>query len=146
MKIYGTKFMKMGVQFRGGELVQKGKGIGGFFRGLASIFKPLVKSVGKTVIKAAKSETGRDIASALASQAIDSSLNMGRDLIAGNDLKKSFHSEGDNFKKTGKDILNMIQKRADSKKPKIQPKKRRIKRKHVTLQSMNRYERGARPY
>ena len=43
----------MTIYFRGGELQQKGKGIGGFFRGLINLFRPMVKSVGQTVARAA---------------------------------------------------------------------------------------------
>ena len=101
----------MTVNFRGGELVQKGRGIGGFFRSIASIFKPLVKSVGSSVVKAVKSDTAKDIASTLASQAVDSSLNMSRDLIFGNDLKQSFQNEREQFKERGGEIIQKLQNR-----------------------------------
>ena len=91
--------VKMTIYFRGGELRQKGRGIGGFFCGLASIFKPIVQSVGSTAIKAVKSKTAREIASSLADQAIDSSLNMTKDLIRGGDLKQSLENEHQAFKK-----------------------------------------------
>ena len=37
----------MGIQFYGGERIQKGRGIGGLLRLLKSVFMPAVKSVGK---------------------------------------------------------------------------------------------------
>ena len=107
----------MGVNFRGGELVQKGRGIGGFFRSLASIFKPIVKTVGSSVVKAVKSDTAKDIANTLATQAIDSSLNMSKDLIMGNDLKQSFQNEQEHFKERGGEIIenykNVIDRLSD---------------------------------
>ena len=46
----------MTLRFRGGERLQRGRGIGGLLRLVKSVFSPLVKSAGKTVIKAVKSD------------------------------------------------------------------------------------------
>lgn len=91
---------KMSIQFRGGELQQKGKGIGGFFRGLVNFFKPMMKSVGNSVVKVATSDTAKSIAKTLGEQALDSTMNMTKDVLHGNDLQDSFHREIDNFKRT----------------------------------------------
>ena len=128
----------MTVHFRGGELYQKGRGIGGFFRGLAAIFKPMMKSVGANVVSAMKSKTAKQIASTLAKQSVDSGLNMTRDLITGGSLKDSLEHEHQAFKNVGVKIIDGLQKRGNKRKrSQNQPKKIR---RRVTLKSMKRYE------
>ena len=51
----------MSLRFRGGERLQRGRGIGGLLRLLKSVFSPLVKSAGKTIVKAATSDTGKAV-------------------------------------------------------------------------------------
>ena len=144
----------MGIHFRGGELQQKGRGIGGFFRGLAALFKPIMKSVGLNAVKAVKSRTAKKIASTLAKQSVDSGLNMTRDIINGRSLKDSFEHESQAFKNSGVKIIDTLQKknkkwgRAQNNQPKKrkrdrgnQPKNRPRKiRKRITLKSMRQYE------
>ena len=45
----------MTIHFRGGEIRQKGKGIGGFFRGLVNLFRPMVRTAGSSIAKARES-------------------------------------------------------------------------------------------
>ena len=101
----------MSIHFRGGELQQKGKGIGGFFRAFSSILKPFLKTVGRSVISAAKSNTGRAVGKAISEQALDSALNMTRDVLAGNSLKDSFENETSELKSKAINAINNIKKR-----------------------------------
>ena len=96
----------MSLHFRGGELQQKGKGIGGFFRIVSSALKPLMKRVGQSVLNAATSSTGKAIGRAISEQALDSTLNMAHDYLSGNSLKESFESEKKNLKNKAKEILS----------------------------------------
>ena len=96
----------MSLHFRGGELQQKGKGIGGFFRIVSSVLKPLVKRVGQSVLNAATSSTGKAIGRAISEQALESTLNMTNDYLSGNSLKESFESEKKNLKNKAKEILS----------------------------------------
>ena len=68
------------IHFRGGEIQQKGKGIGGFFRGLINMLRPVARSVGSNLARAATSNTAKDIAKTLGEQAIDSTLNITKDM------------------------------------------------------------------
>ena len=43
--------ISMSLRFKGGNLVQRGRGIGGLLRAASSLFMPLFKSVGSTAIK-----------------------------------------------------------------------------------------------
>ena len=142
---------RMSIHFRGGELQQKGKGIGGFFRGLLNIFQPIAKNIGSTVVKAVKSDTAKSIAKTLGEQALDSSMNMTRDLIQGNDVKDSFNRERENFKRTGTDIVENLQKKMFKKHtlspvspPNKFPRKVKAPKRKVTLKTMKKY--GSRPY
>ena len=96
----------MSLHFRGGELQQKGKGIGGFFRIVSSALKPLVKSVGQSVLNAATSSTGKAIGRAISEQALESTLNMTNDYLSGNSLTESFENEKKNLKNKAKEILS----------------------------------------
>ena len=96
----------MSLHFRGGELQQKGKGIGGFFRIVSSALKPLVKRVGQSVLNAATSSTGKAIGRAISEQALESTLNMTNDYLSGNSLTESFENEKKNLKNKAKEILS----------------------------------------
>ena len=96
----------MSLNFRGGELQQKGKGIGGFFRIVSSALKPLMKRVGQSVLNAATSSTGKAIGRAISEQALESTLNMTNDYLSGNSLTESFENEKKNLKNKAKEILS----------------------------------------
>ena len=96
----------MSLHFRGGELQQKGKGIGGFFRIVSSALKPLVKRAGQSVLNAATSSTGKAIGRAISEQALESTLNMTNDYLSGNSLTESFENEKKNLKNKAKEILS----------------------------------------
>ena len=139
----------MTVNFRGGELRQKGKGIGGFFRGLINLFRPMVKSVGQSVVKAASSKTAKSIARTLGEQALDSGLNITKDVLYGNDLKQSMHREKENFKRSGGDIIDELKSSVNKKKRlniRNIKKKNSPNKKKLTLRDMKKYEARSNPY
>ena len=127
-------FLKM-INFRGGEIQQKGKGIGGFFRGLINMLRPVARSVGSSLARAANSESAKDMAKTLGEQAIDSTLNITKDYLNGNDMKHSIDRETGEFSKRGSEIIEQVQtKRRRRDQPmKKAPKKRptlKLMRKH----------------
>ena len=124
----------MAITFRGGELVQKGKGLGGFFRGLIHLFKPTLKRLGQSAVKTITSDTAKNIARHLGTQALDSTLNLTKDVILGNDMKQSFQRERQQFKETGAKLFK--KRKRNTTKPSVPSKKRR----RVTLKTMRRYE------
>ena len=109
----------MPLHFRGGELQQKGKGIGGFFRIVSSVLKPLLKRVGQSVLTAATSSTGKAIGRAISEQALESTLNMTNDYLSGNSLSESFETEKKKLKDKAKKILTQ-------QKGKGAPKRKRV--------------------
>ena len=119
----------MSLHFRGGELQQKGKGIGGFFRIVSSVLKPLVKRVGQSVLNAATSSTGKAIGRAISEQALESTLNMTQDMLSGNSLSESFEAEKKNLKDKAKKILSKQGGRGAPKQKRIVSDKAEIKKK-----------------
>ena len=97
----------MSLRFRGGERLQRGRGIGGLLRLVKSVFSPLVK----TVAKAAKSNTGKALGNALKEQAISSAINLTGDVIQGNNLKESLKNELESGRETLGSAIKGIRKR-----------------------------------
>ena len=124
----------MSLRFRGGERLQRGRGIGGLLRLLKSVFSPLVKSAGKTIVKAARSNTGKMIGNALKEQAINSAINLTADAIRGNDLNESLQNEVGATRQTignvVEDIGSMTKKRK-AYTANIPSKKKKVKRGNV---------------
>ena len=92
--------LKMSPRFKGGDYIQRGRGIGGLLRMAKSFFMPLVKTAGCRVLKAAKSNTGKMIGNTIKEQAISSGTNLIADAVRGNDMKESLHNEGQNKEKS----------------------------------------------
>ena len=117
----------MSLRFKGGNLLQRGRGIGGLLRAASSLFKPLFKSVGSTAIKVARSDAGKAIGKAVKEQAISSAKNIAVDTISGGNIKDSVRNEVKNVRKRFADqvenVLNAPKKR------KVTPKSRKKKRK-----------------
>ena len=132
----------MSLKFVGGERIQRGRGLGGLLRMFKSLFSPVIKSVGKNVVRAATSNTAKSIAKTLGEQAIESGLNLATDALRGNNLRESANNEFTAFKSTAANSLDRIKRKRKSqegegvkmgkkmKKSRIVYKvKRRIKRK-----------------
>ena len=101
----------MSLKFVGGERIQRGRGLGGLLRMFKSLFSPVLKSVGKNVVKAATSNTAKSIAKTLGEQAIESGLNLATDALRGNNLKESANNEFTTFKHTAADSLDKIKRK-----------------------------------
>ena len=99
----------MSLRFKGGNLLQKGRGIGGLLRAASSLFKPFFKTVGNTALKVARSNTGKAIGKALKEQAISSAQNIALDTIRGENIKDSVNNEVSNVRKRVADnVENML--------------------------------------
>ena len=117
----------MTLRFRGGERLQRGRGIGGLLRLVKSVFSPLVKSAGKTVIKAVKSDSGKMLGNALKEQAISSAINLVGDVVKGNNIKESIQNEITSSRENLGDTIKSINPRNKKRKiEKISPKQRKV--------------------
>ena len=118
----------MSLRFKGGNLLQKGRGIGGLLRAASSLFKPFFKTVGSTALKVARSNTGKAIGKALKKQAISSAKNIAFDTFRGENIKDSLNNEVSNVRKrvadNVEDMLNTPKKRKFA--PKSKPKKKKV--------------------
>lgn len=99
----------MPLKFIGGERLQRGRGIGGIFRFLSSVFTPVVKSLGKTAVKAIKSDAGKLIGKRMKEQAMSSAMNLTANALRGNDLNTSIKEELNQLKETAADTLDKIE-------------------------------------
>ena len=88
----------MGLHFIGGERLQRGRGIGGLLKIASKLFFPVAKIAQKVL----KSNTGKKIAHAVKDQAINSSINIVKDLVEGKNIKESLTDEFDNVKLNSK--------------------------------------------
>ena len=100
----------MPLRFNGGDHLQRGRGGGGIFRFLKSIFAPAVKTVGKSIIGAVKSSSGKKILNVLKDQVIDSSVNLAQDVLKGNDIKTSLQDEVNDLKTSVSSVIAELRK------------------------------------
>ena len=107
----------MSLRFKGGNLLQKGKGVGGLLRLASSLFKPLFKTVERTALKVATSDTGKAIGKAVKEQAIQSAKNIALDTVRGGNIKDTLRNEVLNVRKrVANNIENVLK----------EPKKRKV--------------------
>ena len=99
----------MSLRFSGGQVLQRGRGIGGLLRLMKSVFAPVVKSVSRGVVSAAKSDGGKKLLNVLKEQAINSSMNLAADALRGEDLKESFAKETKSLKRNVASTIDDIQ-------------------------------------
>ena len=133
----------MSLRFRGGERLQRGRGIGGLLRLFKSVFSPLVKSAGKTIVKAATSDTGKAVLRNIKDQAIDSAVKLTADAIRGEDMGESLQNEIQEVKRKAADVIEEVHS-TRKKQRKAVPKqktKARTKKKPTLIQvkAMNDY-------
>ena len=88
----------MGLYFAGSDRIQRGRGIGGLFKIASKLFAPLASFTKKAL----SSKVGEKVVKAVKKQAIDSSLNIAKDLAAGKNVKESLKSEFENAKQNSK--------------------------------------------
>ena len=117
----------MSLRFRGGERLQRGRGIGGLLRLIKSVFSPLLKSAGKTIVKAATSNTGKAVLSNIKDQAIDSAVKLTADAIRGEDMNTSLKNEMQQVKRKAADVIENVndvrkKQRKAAPKPQTKPK------------------------
>lgn len=146
--------------FRHGELIQRGRGAaGGFFRGLFSLLRPSLSTLGKSVVQAAKSDTAKSIGKTLGRQALDTGLNITHAYLQGKDMKDEVDREAEKMRMTGSQIIKQVQAAAQNRKrksynPEVLPKKKKKPKPKPTplkkfkpspsLQRMKRYDYNSR--
>ena len=117
----------MSLRFKGGNILQKGRGIGGLLRAASSLFKPLFRSVGSTALKVARSDVGKAIGKTVKKQAITSAKNIALDTVRGGNIRDSVRNEVTNVRKRVADEFENVVN--EPKKRKVAPKSRKKKKK-----------------
>ena len=112
----------MSLRFRGGERLQRGRGVGGILRLIRSVFSPVIKTIGRTAAKAATSGAAKTVGKALKEQALTSAVNLGIDAIRGNNLQEGLDREFSLARHKAADTLEQIHN-SGKKKPVRQVKK-----------------------
>ena len=120
----------MSLRFRGGERLQRGRGIGGLLRLAKGLFSPLAR----TIKKAVTSNTGKAIGKAVKNQLVESGANIASDVLMGNDVKESMQREVQNARQNAAIGIQRI-KRKNINKPVQQPPSK--KKKKVTQSKFN---------
>ena len=87
----------MSIRFSGGDRFQRGRGIGGILRLAKSLFKPMMRTVGKVV----KSNTGKSIGNSIKEQVIESGTNLAADALRGINLRDGINRELNTFRQRG---------------------------------------------
>ena len=126
----------MSLRFRGGERLQRGRGVGGLLRLFKSVFSPLVKSAGKTIVKAATSDTGKAVLRNIKDQAIDSAVKLTADVLRGEDMDVSVQNEMQQVKRKAADVIENVysaRKKQRKAEPKQKIKKARTKAKPALI-------------
>ena len=98
----------MSLRFKGGERLQRGRGIGGLLRLVKSLFTPLFKGAGKSIVKAATSNTGKAVLNSIKDQAIDSGIKLASDALRGEDMNESLQTELQTVKRKAADGLESV--------------------------------------
>lgn len=141
-----------GLYLRPVDLLQKGRGLGpfaGLLRGALAALRPAASAVGRTLVRAAKSDAAKSLGKTLGQQALDSGLNLTKEILQGNDLQQAVDREVTNFRTTGANLIAQAQ--AKRKNPptqnKVVKKKKKgqvlhLKKARPSLASMRRYNNG----
>ena len=102
----------MSLRFRGGERLQRGRGIGGLLRLAKGLLKPVVKSAKEAIT----SNTAKAIGKAVANQLVESGANIATDALMGNDVNESVYRELKNTKQNAAAGIQILKRGLQCKK------------------------------
>ena len=122
----------MSLRFKGGERLQRGRGIGGLLRLAKSLFSPIVRSVGKTAVKAATSKIGKKVIEEIKDQAVSTGINMMADAVRGKDMKESAKRELKAVKHGTADMIESLNPIKETRK-KVKTTVKRSRIRHVPI-------------
>ena len=111
----------MALRFRGGERLQRGRGIGGLLRLARGLFKPLVTNAKKVITSNAAKAAGK----AIANQFVESGANIASDALMGNDVNESFQRELQAGRKNAAIGVQKLKRGIQQKRTKEPPKKKK---------------------
>ena len=113
----------MSLRFRGGERLQRGRGIGGLLRLAKGLFSPLAKTIKRVVT----SNTGKAIGKAVKNQLVESGANIASDVLMGNDVNESIQRELQNTRQNAAIGIQQIKRKNINKPVHQPPSKKKLK-------------------
>lgn len=113
----------MSLRFRGGERLQRGRGIGGLLRLAKGLFSPLAKTIKRVVT----SNTGKAIGKAVKNQLVESGANIASDVLMGNDVNESIQRELQNTRQNAAIGIQKIKRKNINKPVHQPPSKKKLK-------------------
>ena len=122
----------MSLRFRGGERLQRGRGIGGLLRLAKGLFTPLAK----TIKRAVTSNAAKAVGKAVTNQLVESGANIASDVLMGNDVHESMQRELQNTRQNAALGIQELKGQIRKKPNKQQPPK---KKKKVTHSKFNKF-------
>ena len=117
----------MSLRFRGGERLQRGRGIGGLLHLAKGLLKPVVKSAKEAIT----SNTAKAIGKAVANQMVESGANIATDALMGNDMNESMYRELQNTRQNAAVGVQNLKRALQMKRTREPPKKRKKKPKLI---------------
>ena len=117
----------MSLRFRGGERLQRGRGIGGLLRLAKGLFKPILKSAKAAIT----SNVAKAIGKTVANQLVESGANIATDALMGNDINESIQRELQNTRQNAAVGVQNLKRGLQLKRTREPPKKRKKKPKLI---------------
>ena len=117
----------MALRFRGGERLQRGRGIGGLLCLAKGLFKPILKSAKEAIT----SNMAKAIGKALTNQMVESGANIATDALMGNDINESMYRELQNTRQNAAVGVQNLKRALQMKRTREPPKKRKKKPKLI---------------
>lgn len=111
----------MALKFKGGERLQRGRGIGGLLRLAKGLFSPIVKTAKRAITSKAAKAAGK----AIANQLVESGANIATDALMGNDVNESFQRELQAGRKNAAIGMQKLKTSVQQKRTKQPPKKKK---------------------
>ena len=111
----------MSLRFRGGERLQRGRGIGGLLRLAKGLFKPILKSAKAAIT----SNAAKAIGKAVTNQLVESGANIATDALMGNDVNESVYRELQNTKQKAVAGVQNLKRKIQQKRTREEPKKKK---------------------
>ena len=123
----------MSLRFRGGERLQRGRGIGGLLQLAKGLFKRILKSAKAAITSNAAKAIGKTVAN----QLVESGANIATDALMGNDVNESVQREVQNARQNAAVGVQNLKRGLQQKRKREEPKKK--EKKAVKKSKFNNY-------
>ena len=102
-----------------------------------SVFKPLIRTAGKTIVKAANSDVGKQVFKNLKDQAIESGVHLPTAAMRGDDMGEAFNNEIQTVKRKAADAVEQVYEGSQKKQRKTTTTPKKVKKPTVDTSLFN---------